>query len=126
MRRAALTCSAAAGISKARWNIAPATRPTKPARPYGPTRLAASDGEAGTGTAADPFNRIENARRPNSTFGGLVQGCVPACPLANMQEFATSGGLVPFFPGVAGATNAAGQPTAGTSNFNSGGDGAYN
>src|SRR5690348_10550359 len=38
------------------------------ARPYGPTLLADSAGEAGTGTAADPFNRIENARRPNSTF----------------------------------------------------------
>jgi iron complex outermembrane receptor protein len=96
------------------------------ARPYGPTLLADSAGEAGTGTAANPFNRIENARRPNSTFGGLVQGCVPACPLANQQQFGTSGTLVAFFPGVAGATNAAGATTAGTSNFNSGGDGAYN
>jgi iron complex outermembrane receptor protein len=96
------------------------------ARPYGPTILADSAGLAGTGTAANPFNRIENARRPNSTFGGLVQGCVPACPLANQQQFSTSGALVPFFPGVAGATNAAGAVTAGTSNFNSGGDGAYN
>ncbi|HEX4365962.1 MAG TPA: TonB-dependent receptor, partial [Rhodopila sp.] len=40
------------------------------ARPNGPTILQASDGEAGTGTAADPFNRIASARRPNSTFGG--------------------------------------------------------
>src|SRR6201996_9140212 len=96
------------------------------ARPYGPTILTASNGEAGTGTAANPFNVIVNARRPNSTFGGLVQGCVPACPLANMQQFNTAGALVAFYPGVAGATNAAGQVTAGTSNFNSGGDGAYN
>ncbi|HEY2009768.1 MAG TPA: TonB-dependent receptor [Rhizomicrobium sp.] len=98
------------------------------ARPYGPTLLADSNGEAGTGTAADPFNVIANARRPNSTFGGLVQGCAPAnsCPAANMMQFNTGGQLVPFNPGIAGATNAAGQTTAGTSNFNSGGDGAYN
>jgi iron complex outermembrane recepter protein len=96
------------------------------ARPYGPTLLTASNGEAGTGTAADPFNAIANARRPNSTAGGLVQGCVPACPLANMQQFNTAGQLVAYNPGVAGATNAAGQATAGSSNFNSGGDGAYN
>jgi len=95
------------------------------ARPYGPTLLTASNGEAGTGTAADPFNVIANARRPNSTFGGLVQGCVPACTAANMQQFNTGGQLVPFNPGIPGATNAAGQTTAGTSNFNSGGDGAY-
>ncbi len=104
------------------------------ARPYGPTLLQASDGEAGTGTAADPFNRITNARRPNSTFGGLVQGCVPACTTgsagvvgtgANMMQFNTGGNLVPFNPGIAGATDANGNPTSGTGNFNSGGDGAY-
>ena len=96
------------------------------ARPYGPTLLAASDGEAGTGTAANPFNRIANARRPNSTFGGLVQGCVPACPLANQQQFDHQWRPArAFFPGVAGATDAKGNPTAGTGNFNSGGDGAY-
>jgi outer membrane receptor protein involved in Fe transport len=95
------------------------------ARPYGPTILQASNGEAGTGTAADPFNVIANARRPNSTFGGLVQACVPACPLANMQQFNNGGQLVAFNPGIAGATNAAGQATSGTGNFNSGGDGAY-
>src|ERR1700761_4459198 len=98
------------------------------ARPYGPTLLTASTGEAGTGTAADPFNAIANARRPHSTAGGLVQGCAPAnsCPAANMMQFNTGGQLVAYNPGVAGATNAAGQPTAGSSNFNSGGDGAYN
>jgi outer membrane cobalamin receptor len=96
------------------------------ARPYGPTLQTASNGEAGTGTAADPFNLIVNARRPNSTAGGLVQGCVPACPAANMMQFNTGGQLVAYNPGVSGATNAAGQPTAGSSNFNSGGDGAYN
>ena len=31
-----------------------------------------------------------------------------------------------FYPGVAGATDANGNPTAGSGNFNSGGDGAYN
>jgi iron complex outermembrane recepter protein len=93
------------------------------ARPYGP---AANYGAlVGTGTAADPFNTIANGRRPNSSFGGLVQGCVPACPLANQQQFATNGVLSPFFPGVAGATDAQGNPTAGTSNLNSSGDGAY-
>jgi iron complex outermembrane receptor protein len=96
------------------------------ARPYGPTLLLAPDGEAGTGTAANPFNRIANARRPNSTFGGLVQACAPACPLANQMQFSPGGTLVPFFAGVAGATDAAGNKTAGSGNFNSGGDGAYN
>jgi iron complex outermembrane recepter protein len=96
------------------------------ARPYGPTLLTASNGEAGTGTAADPFNVIANARRPNSTFGGLVQGCVPACAAAAGTQFAANGVLSPFFPGVPGASDANGNPTAGTSNFNSGGDGAYN
>jgi outer membrane receptor protein involved in Fe transport len=93
------------------------------ARPYGPA--STYSGLAGTGTAANPFNAIANARRPNSAFGGLVQGCVPACPLANQQQFVANGVLGPFYPGVAGATNAAGAPTAGTSNFNSGGDGTY-
>jgi iron complex outermembrane receptor protein len=93
------------------------------ARPYGPPSTYA--GEAGTGTAANPFNRIENARRPNSAFGGLVQGCVPACPAANQQQFVATGVLGPFYPGVAGATDAKGNPTAGSSNFNSGGDGTY-
>src|SRR6185437_16319822 len=98
-------------------------------RPYGPTILQASDGEAGTGTAANPFNRIANARRPNSTFGGLVQpgaACVPACPLAANMQFSPGGALIPFFPGISGATDANGNPTAGTGNFNSGGEGAYN
>jgi iron complex outermembrane recepter protein len=96
------------------------------ARPYGPTVLVDSDGEAGTGAANNPFNRIANARRPNSSFGGLVQACVPACPLANQQQFATNGVLTAFFPGVAGATDAKGNVTSGSGNFNSGGDGAYN
>ncbi|MBW8708346.1 MAG: TonB-dependent receptor plug domain-containing protein, partial [Alphaproteobacteria bacterium] len=96
------------------------------ARPYGPTLLFDSAGEAGTGTVVNPFNRIEDARRPNSSFGGVIQGCVPACPLAAGTQFAANGVLSPFFPGVPGATDAAGNRTAGTSNFNSGGDGAYN
>src|SRR6201996_705226 len=94
------------------------------ARPYGPASTYA--GEAGTGTAADPFTAIADARRPNSSFGGVVQSCIPVCPLAQGTQFATNGVLSPFYPGVAGATDANGNPTAGTSNFNSGGDGAYN
>jgi iron complex outermembrane receptor protein len=93
------------------------------ARPYGPP--ANFGALAGTGTAANPFNTIPNGRRPNSTFGGLIQGCVPACPAANLQQFVAAGGLGPFNPGIAGATDANGNPTAGTSNLNSGGDGAY-
>jgi iron complex outermembrane receptor protein len=93
------------------------------ARPYGPP----SDFGAlvGTGSAANPFNTIANGRRPNSSFGGVVQGCVPACPAAAGTQFAANGVLSPFNPGIPGATNAAGAPTAGTSNLNSGGDGAY-
>jgi iron complex outermembrane recepter protein len=94
------------------------------ARPYGPPGNYAA--EVGTGTAADPYNAIANGRRPNSSFGGVVQGCVPACPLAAGTQFAANGVLSPFYPGVTGATNANGNPTAGTSNLNSGGDGAYN
>jgi outer membrane receptor protein involved in Fe transport len=94
------------------------------ARPYGP---AANFGAlVGTGTAADPFSYIPNGRRPNSSFGGVVQGCVPACPLAAGTQFAANGVLSPFYPGIAGATDANGNVTAGTSNLNSGGDGAYN
>jgi iron complex outermembrane receptor protein len=95
------------------------------ARPYGASIQFAPNGEAGTGTAVNPFNVIANAKRPNSTFGGLVQGCVPACPLANQQQFVATGVLSAYNPGVPGATNAAGAVTTGTGNFNSGGDGAY-
>jgi iron complex outermembrane receptor protein len=93
------------------------------ARPYGP---ASNYGAlVGTGSAADPFDTIANGRRPNSSFGGVIQGCVPACPAAAGTQFAANGVLSPFFPGIVGATNAAGAATAGTSNLNSGGDGAY-
>ena len=94
------------------------------ARPYGPASNFAA--EVGTGTAADPFNAIPNGRRPNSSFGGVVQGCVPACPLAAGSQFAANGVLSPFNPGIPGATDANGNRTAGTSNLNAGGDGAYN
>jgi len=93
------------------------------ARPYGPPSAYAA--EVGTGTAANPFNSIANGRRPNSSFGGVVQGCVPACPLAQGTQFAADGVLSPFYPGIVGGTDAKGNPTAGTSNLNSGGDGAY-
>jgi len=95
------------------------------ARPYGASIGYAPNALAGTGTVANPFNVIANGKRPNSTFGGLVQSCVPACPLANMQQFVATGVLGPFNPGVAGARNAAGTVTAGTGNLNSGGDGTY-
>jgi iron complex outermembrane recepter protein len=94
------------------------------ARPYGPPSSYAA--EVGTGSAADPFNAIANGRRPNSSFGGVVQSCVPACPAAAGTQFAANGALSPFYPGIAGATDANGNVTAGTSNLNSGGDGAYN
>jgi len=93
------------------------------ARPYGPP--ANYGAVAGTGTAANPFAYIANGRRPNSSFGGVVQQCVPACPLAAGTQFAINGVLSPFYPGIPGATDANGNVTAGTSNLNSGGDGAY-
>ena len=96
------------------------------ARPYGPTLLANSAGEAGTGTAADPFNSHRQCpppqlhlRRPGAGLRSGLPAGKPAAVIAN-------GVLSPFFPGVAGATDANGNRTAGTSNFNSGGDGAYN
>ncbi|HEX4636734.1 MAG TPA: TonB-dependent receptor [Rhizomicrobium sp.] len=94
------------------------------ARPYGPASSFAA--EVGTGTAADPFNTIPNGRRPNSSFGGVVQSCIPACQLAQGTQFAANGVLSPFSAGVPGATDANGNRTTGTSNLNSGGDGAYN
>ena len=94
------------------------------ARPYGP---AADYGAlVGTGTAANPYNIITNGRRANSSFGGVVQQCVPACPLAAGTHFAANGVLGPFDPGIPGASDGSGNRTAGTSNLNSGGDGAYN
>ncbi len=93
------------------------------ARPYGPP--ANYGALAGTGTAANPFTTIANGRRPNSSFGGVVQGCVPACPLAAGTQFGANGILIPFNPGIAGATDGKGNITPGTSNLNSGGDGAY-
>ena len=95
------------------------------ARPYGASIGYAPNALAGTGTVANPFTTILNGKRPNSTFGGLVQACVPACPAANMQQFVATGVLGPFNPGVPGAKDAAGNTTAGTGNLNSGGDGAY-
>ena len=93
------------------------------ARPYGPP--AEYGALVGTGTAANPFTVIAHGRRPNSSFGGVIQGCVPACPLAIGTQFATNGVLSPFYPGIPGATDAQGNATAGTSNLNAGGEGAY-
>jgi outer membrane receptor protein involved in Fe transport len=93
------------------------------ARPYGPP--ANYGALVGTGTAANPYSTIANGRRPNSSFGGVVQNCVPACPLAANTQFAVGGVLSPFNPGIAGGIDANGNRTAGTSNLNSGGDGAY-
>ncbi len=94
------------------------------ARPYGPPSTYRA--LVGTGTAANPYATIADGRRPNSSFGGVVQGCVPACPLARGTQFAENGVLRAFDPGIPGAVDAQGQATAGTSNLNSGGDGAYN
>ena len=94
------------------------------ARPYGPP--ANYGALVGTGTAANPYTYIANGRRPNSSFGGVIQGCVPACPLALGTQFAVNGVLSPFNPGIAGGADASGNRTVGTSNLNSGGDGAYN
>ncbi len=102
------------------------------ARPYGP---AANYGAlAGTGSATNPYTYIANGRRPNSAFGGLIQGCVPACNTGSPgvvgtgaagQYFVSNGVLAPFNPGTPGAKDANGNPTAGTGNLNSGGDGVY-
>jgi outer membrane receptor protein involved in Fe transport len=80
-------------------------------RPYGSLTTL----QSGAGTAANPYVTVLNGRRPNSTAGGLVQSCVPACPAANMQQFVGNGVLGPFYPGL----------TTPTANQNSGGDGAY-
>lgn len=102
------------------------------ARPYGPPGNYSA--LAGTGSATNPYTSIANGRRPNSAFGGLIQSCVPACSTgspgvtgigANGQFFVANGILSPFNPGVAGATDANGNKTAGTGNLNSGGDGVY-
>ena len=85
------------------------------ARPYGPTATTAPGALVGTGTAANPFKVIVDGRRPNSSFGGVVQGCVPACSAAAGTEFSTNGVLTPFVAGT----------VTGTSNLNSGGNGAY-
>src|SRR5262249_50543709 len=66
------------------------------ARPYGPP--ANYQALVGTGAANNPFAFIANGRRPNSSIGGVVQGCVPACPLALGTQFANDGVLSPFYP----------------------------
>ena len=99
-----------------------------PGQPVGPALWSAGQLSARWWAPAPPpipSTAIPNGRRPNSSFGGVVQGCVPACPLAASTQFAANGVLAPFNPGIAGATDANGNPTAGTSNLNSGGDGAY-
>ncbi len=71
--------------------------------------------QAGAGTAANPFTNVLNTRKPDSPAGGLIQGCLPACPLADNQQFIGNGVLGPYFAGT----------TTGTGNQNSGGDGGY-
>jgi iron complex outermembrane receptor protein len=83
------------------------------ARPYGPQVFVLT----GNGTAATPFATTINTRRGDSTFGGLVQGCSPACGAGvSGQQFISNGVLGPFTPGA----------LSGTANQQSGGDGAYN
>jgi iron complex outermembrane receptor protein len=72
--------------------------------------------QAGNGSAANPFTNVLNTRKPDSPIGGLIQGCLPACPLADNQQFVSNGTLGPFTPGA----------TTGTGNQNSGGDGGFN
>ncbi|HUE63670.1 MAG TPA: TonB-dependent receptor [Rhizomicrobium sp.] len=72
--------------------------------------------QAGNGSAANPFTNLLNTRKPDSPIGGLIQGCLPACPLADNQQFIGTGVLGPFFAG----------QTSGTGNQNSGGDGGFN
>ncbi len=71
--------------------------------------------QAGSGTVAKPFTNVLNTRKPDSPAGGLIQGCLPACPLADNQQFVGNGVLGPFVAGT--ATN--------TGNQNSGGDGGF-
>ena len=72
--------------------------------------------QAGNGSAANPFTNLLNTRKPDSPIGGLIQGCLPACPLADNQQFIAAGALGPFYAG----------QTSGTGNQNSGGDGGFN
>jgi iron complex outermembrane receptor protein len=78
-------------------------------RPYGADVYT----RTGAGTAANPFTETKNARRADSTDGGLVLNCTAPCPGTGMN-FAAGGLLVPFFPGL---------PT-GTGNVRQGGDGS--
>ena len=71
--------------------------------------------QAGAGTAAKPFTNVFNTRKPDSPAGGLIQGCLPACPLADNMQFASNGVLGPFNAGT----------TTNTGNQNIGGDGGY-
>jgi iron complex outermembrane recepter protein len=71
--------------------------------------------QAGAGTAAKPFTNVFNTRKPDSPAGGLIQGCLPSCPLADNMQFASNGILGPFNAGI----------TTNTGNQNIGGDGGY-
>ncbi len=79
------------------------------ARPYGPQYWTF----AGAGTSANPYVNVVNTRVPTHSFGGLIT-CAAPCTL-NGQQFVANGAVGPFVHGT---------PT-GTSNVESGGDGAY-
>jgi outer membrane receptor protein involved in Fe transport len=88
----------------------------------------------GTGTAANPISYAPYGRRENSSFAGVIQKCVPACPgpaggvpIGDMNyQFSADGqNIIPYDRGVRGGVDANGNPTTGSSNLNSGGDGAY-
>jgi outer membrane receptor protein involved in Fe transport len=66
-----------------------------------------------TNGVPNPFTETINARRADSTDGGLVLNCVAPCPAAG-QNFYSNGVLSPFNNGAA----------TGTGNIRSGGDGA--
>jgi outer membrane receptor protein involved in Fe transport len=78
-------------------------------RPNGPTVYT----QVGNGSAAKPYVVLPNGNRPNSSLGGRINNCVAPCSV-NGWQFATDGVLTPFDEG----------KTTGTSNENSGGDGA--
>jgi outer membrane receptor protein involved in Fe transport len=95
--------------------------------------FAANTGNAGTGTAANPYFNVPDARLSNTTFGGLIISSSVAADTTTLRnlQFGSTGQLSPFVHGlvpVAGGTFApfgTAGITAATANLESGGDGGY-
>lgn len=94
--------------------------------------FAANIGQAGAGTAANPYFNIPDMRLSNTTFGGLISSSSNAADTAILKNlmFTPSGSLTPFVHGsipLAGGTLAPfGTPgTLASSNVESGGSGAW-